>query len=349
MGEQRRQYVAIAPHALNPTVEAARRALMPSHHTCGIDVLNSSGRHAHLIDPNNAAVSRLLRTIRPAPFGEFLDPGQLARGFAEAAMRKATVFAVSELSLGTAVVSQFLGRLPVKVVALVHGEYDAHRLARNLDGALCLTDAVEERMRASGMRAVTRVTWGPDLEFSGYRGARPEDFGVVALGRAGRDYETLLQAIHLAGVDAIVNVPRRIALPETARRLDGISRTTEFDPGSYTRPTQAFTTASVFVIPLIRPFDIPIGLTEVNDALALGCPIIMTRSPGLGFDIAERGIGIQVAPHDPESIATALTTLRDDPAMRGEMGDKAREFARTTWNYNEFRTQLDSFLCAHDF
>lgn len=71
------------------------------------------------------------------------------------------------------------------------------------------------------------------------------------------------------------------------------------------------------------------------DYLACGIPVL-TNYPGWVADLlAEHGCGLAVRPDDPSAFADAVVRLRDQPALRAEMGRKARQlgegqFARAT-------------------
>jgi glycosyltransferase involved in cell wall biosynthesis len=153
-------------------------------------------------------------------------------------------------------------------------------------------------------------------------------------------------------VSAVVNTPTSV-LPANTQSFDKLTAHAiglqNFDPISYARPIEAFRYASIFVIPLIRQFDTPVGLTEVNDALALGRPIVMTRSRSLGFDIEAEGLGIWVDPGDVDGLINAITMLRDDESMRREMGVNARSFAERRWNYQRFSADIDIFMTSRGF
>jgi glycosyltransferase involved in cell wall biosynthesis len=164
---------------------------------------------------------------------------------------------------------------------------------------------------------------------------------------------SLLRALGAMGeVPAVVNT-RASVLPANTKTFGKLtahaSGSWRFDPASYARSIEAFRYASIFVIPLARQFDTPVGLTEVNDALALGRPIVMTRNRHLGFDIEAENLGIWVDPGDVDGLINAITMLRDDESMRREMGVNARSFAERQWNYDRFSADIDMFMASRGF
>jgi glycosyltransferase involved in cell wall biosynthesis len=326
---------------------------LPRHQLFGADYLRSQGCEVDFVDSTRTIVSRSLRRLKPGVLGHWLDPAQFARAAARAVQEDATIYALQAFSLGTVPLARLLGRKRPKIAALVHEAFSGRYprfLARYVDGAACLTDDAAETMTACGLEAVTSVGWGPDLEFRGYECAPPDGFSIGSLGRTARDFETLLHSLEIADVPAVVDVPLGTGLPSKVRTLQevaALSGVHRFDAWSYHRAVAGFRHASAFAIPLQQPFGGPVGLTEVNDALALGRPVVMTRTPGLGFDIEAEGFGIWVEPHDVDGFARAIAALRDDESMAVEMGRNARAFAESKWNYGQFSRDVDRFLVAY--
>jgi glycosyltransferase involved in cell wall biosynthesis len=97
--------------------------------------------------------------------------------------------------------------------------------------------------------------------------------------------------------------------------------------------------ASVVAIPIADP-DRLTGLSELNDALALGKPIVITCSPYTPIDVDEIGCGIVVDAQDEAGWREAIATLAHDDDLRTAMGARARAFAEREWNYERFCSDL---------
>ena len=81
----------------------------------------------------------------------------------------------------------------------------------------------------------------------------------------------------------------------------------------------------------LRAFDIFVlasrkeGLgTSVLDAMALGLPVAATRAGGIPEMISDQQDGLLVPPQDPEALSAAILTLARDPALRQELGERAK-------------------------
>ena len=347
-GRMPRRYVAINNYSIANSLEGVRRETLPRQHLYGVDHLVDIGCAVQAIDLGVSASARLAKRLAPDKLGAWVDPRQLSLALAAAAKSDATLYAMNAYALGNVFAGRAVHR---RVVAVVHDAFQgryARQLARTLGGAVCLTERAASVLADNGLEHVAIASWGPDLLFPGYVVA-PEsaEFCVVSLGSTARDFTLLFTAIDSLNVAGIVNAPSDLTLPRSVRHLADVAAAegyNRFEETSYERPMVAWRQASVFAIPLTGPFDGPVGLTEVNDALALGRPIVMTRTPGLGFDIEAEGLGIWVDPHDPDGWTRAIRFFRDDTDARVEMGRKAREFASQRWNNQRYSHDLDAFL-----
>ena len=81
--------------------------------------------------------------------------------------------------------------------------------------------------------------------------------------------------------------------------------------------------ARAVAIPLERTSYLA-GLTSLMDALAMGLPVIMTRTPYIDIDLEAEGVGIWVDAGDAHGWRAALEKLRDDPDGAAAMGARGR-------------------------
>jgi glycosyltransferase involved in cell wall biosynthesis len=116
--------------------------------------------------------------------------------------------------------------------------------------------------------------------------------------------------------------------------LDGVDPDA---PGQYlaARVLDDIAAASIVAVPVRDPGRLT-GLTEIADALALGKPVVASRSPYFPFDIEAVGCGIWVEPEDADGWARAISHLLADRDARVAMGMAGRRFAERHWNYERF-------------
>jgi glycosyltransferase involved in cell wall biosynthesis len=207
------------------------------------------------------------------------------------------------------------------------------------DVVICLSRRVRDRLRADGHPDAVWAPWGPDLDLPAYTPTAATH--VVSTGKSGRDLPTLLAALGGLGVPAKVyalpplpaNVPPGVDLVTTDRHEDhGGGDAPQF---AFERVIEDVRSASVVAIPLLRT-DRLTGLTELCDALALGKPVVMTRTPYIDVDLAAIGCGVWVEPGDVRGWRDALRDLARDPRAAAEMGANGRAYAEREWNAEAF-------------
>ncbi|MEV0406275.1 glycosyltransferase [Actinoallomurus sp. NPDC050550] len=87
--------------------------------------------------------------------------------------------------------------------------------------------------------------------------------------------------------------------------------------------------------------------TKVVEYMARGIPVISTPNPIAARIVGDANCGLVVPFEDPEATAAAVRRLRDDPAMRLEMGKRGHEAARARFHWPEqarlFVAQLEDW------
>jgi glycosyltransferase involved in cell wall biosynthesis len=90
--------------------------------------------------------------------------------------------------------------------------------------------------------------------------------------------------------------------------------------------------------------------TKVVEYMARGLPVITTPNPIAAEIVTQGGCGLVVPFQDPEATAAAVRRLRDDPALRLDMGKRGHEAARAKFHWPEqarlFVAQLEDWASA---
>lgn len=321
---------------------ASRRAASqqyPRQHLYGADYLAAAGHHVQWAEPSEHGwLTRAGRRGR----GRWGDLGQ------ELAIRRAVTpgsvcFAAEPWHVAGVSRLRRRGSWPAPLIGVLHQPprgASALDLARGFDVALCLSRKTAEEAVAAGRdpARTTALPWGPDVTMTGYASTGAEF--VLSSGKTNRDLTTLVSAS--AGLDVPLRVYSLEPLPGAPSNITVVTTDRHEDLGGGSRPQFAFETvlrdtcrAAVVAIPLADP-DRLSGLSEINDALALGKPILMTRTPYIDIDIEAIGCGRWIAPGDVAGWRRALTELWDDPDLRASMGEAGRLFAEQSWNSDLF-------------
>ncbi|MEA2125708.1 MAG: hypothetical protein QOI80_2490 [Solirubrobacteraceae bacterium] len=293
----------------------------PRQHLWGADALERAGFAVEygFFGNNRDALRRLSGRLGDR-FGDLEQQAAMARR-----ADRDTVIYAGEASLLRGLLAL---RWRVPTVAVMHR---AGRWATRLDVAVCLSANVRDELVHRHGRDPARTPlapWGPDLGYAGYTSTGEEL--VVSAGKTDRDTATLLRALEQTDLRARVyaELPARSGAVEIVETKPG-------PPLSYPGVLDDLRRASIVAIPL-HPGDRLVGLTEINDALALGKPIVVTRTDAIDFDPDRVGCGVSVAPHDVAGWRDALTRLAGDPGLRAEMGRRGREFAEAGYNAEAF-------------
>lgn len=156
---------------------------------------------------------------------------------------------------------------------------------------------------------------------------------ICAAGKEMRDYPTLLEALrgtdvpcHIATDTVRVNGRGLRARHVGAEQFDrdGISNVT-IGPRSPTELRELYARSRFVVVPLM-PSDTDNGITVILEAMAMGKPVICSRTKGQ-VDVIQDGItGIFVPRGDPVALRRAILDLWNDPDRARKMGAQGRAY-----------------------
>lgn len=168
-------------------------------------------------------------------------------------------------------------------------------------GYLCLTaDAADHYRRVAPGALVRSLDWAADLTLFPGSDAPGEFF--FACGRTNRDYPTLLRAaaalpderFHLLVSPELL---RGLAVPANVRVLDGPADAGTDRGVSYPEMVaRDYARCHALLIPRREDPHDTCGLTNLLEGLAMGRPVVMTRTGALDIDVEAEGVGLHVAP-----------------------------------------------------
>jgi glycosyltransferase involved in cell wall biosynthesis len=177
---------------------------------------------------------------------------------------------------------------------------------------------------------------------------RPQDLEedlICAAGSEMRDYPTLLEAVrgtdlrcHIASDH--VRLPGRVRLSanrrvpiETYRPLAGPHVT--FGRKGLLELRELYARSRFVVVPLVAS-NSDNGVSVILEAMAMGKPVICSRTRGQ-VDVIEDGVnGLLVPVGDPQALRQAILGLWNDPDRRRAMGAKARAHVERLHTLEQF-------------
>jgi Glycosyl transferases group 1 len=157
---------------------------------------------------------------------------------------------------------------------------------------------------------------------------------VFAGGNSSRDYRPLLAAAR--GLESPVTIATTLPLHDVAPNI--MAGAISHD--EYERWTRE---AGVVVVPLMGDSARSAGQTTYLNAMALGKPVVVTDSPGVGTYLEDGITGLIVPPDDPDALREAIRwTLdpRNDSDVQ-RMCERARHVARERFSPTAY---LDAIL-----
>jgi glycosyltransferase involved in cell wall biosynthesis len=122
---------------------------------------------------------------------------------------------------------------------------------------------------------------------------------------------------------------------DTIRRLGLTDRIALLGPVPPTQRWTLFDGADVFVLPS-RSENFGIVVAE---AMARGCPVLVTEGVQANEHVTRAGAGL-VTPPTVEAVGTGLNQLLSDPATRSEMGSRGRTYASEHFNWDRIAGRL---------
>ena len=149
---------------------------------------------------------------------------------------------------------------------------------------------------------------------------------ICSAGLEFRDYPTMIEAVR--GLD--VEVVLAAASPWSKRRdVSGdvnIPANVTVERLGFVDLRTLYASAAVVVVPLVDS-DFQAGITTILEAMAMGKPIICTRTRGQVDVIVDGSTGVYVAPGDVGELRSAIGRLLADHDLAARLGHAARAWA----------------------
>ncbi|MFF2346366.1 glycosyltransferase [Pseudarthrobacter sp. NPDC058119] len=88
------------------------------------------------------------------------------------------------------------------------------------------------------------------------------------------------------------------------------------------------------------PWYEPFGIVPL-EAMACGVPVVAAAVGGLRDTVVDHATGLHVPPRDPEAIASALSLLLENPALRESLGRAGEKRARTRYSWDRVAAETE--------
>lgn len=211
---------------------------------------------------------------------------------------------------------------------------------------LCLSKAVRrDLIERFGVRPshAHNTGYGVDTGFFRPPAAALTAPVIVSAGTANRDYGTLIRAA------APLRVPIRIAADSAwfPTQVDvGSQLPAEVEIrsyGNYQRLRELYASASLVVVPL-HPAKHACGYAVIAEAMAMGKPVIATRTDVHSDFIIDGETGFYVEPGDVEGLQDRISYLLANPDIAGRMGQAARQRMETLFSVESYCERIERVI-----
>jgi len=164
---------------------------------------------------------------------------------------------------------------------------------------------------------------------------------VLAVGDdVSRDYPTLIAACRALGVPLKLRSSAR--LPELKENIPGI---TVLGRQSYRELRELYARATIVVVP-IKAVDYPSGITAVFEAMAMGKPLIASRTGTTADFVQHRQNGILVTPENADELREELRSLWNDRALQATLGENGRSSLKAGFSRDHYIRRFSERLHA---
>ncbi len=313
------------PHVAQALIDATLRGEEPRERLYGLVELREMGWTVDVADSRFDGLSGWLRRR----FGWLMNPIDFRTAIKIA--RSDILLVKDDFSLMAAIVGRVLGK---RVIFLDSMFEIPRRFWRRWSALLCIRLA--HRVYAFSRSQVALWVRALDLDEASFRCTRftvdvpfyraehrrgAASPYVFAVGRdTGRDFQSLVDAMH--GLQAALKL---VTLPYLSRRLDpGDVELNVVERVSYQQLFNLYAGAAAAVVPLRSGITYPSGIRAVLEAMALGTPVVATRTPVLEEFFQHEQHLLYAEAGDADSIRRQLDRIFEDREFADAMAMRAR-------------------------
>jgi glycosyltransferase involved in cell wall biosynthesis len=322
-----------------------KQGLKPANHIYGIDFLEQEGMKIILVPFKKNSfllkLSKWLERVLPIPLGD------LDQQWSAWKMRKEADIVYSPCQTQTWVLSYLraLGFFKKPIVAVAHHPFDKGRLSpfrrpflrwsfAGTDAYPALSQVVSQEINRIAQQHLSETLfWGPQLDYFSPSSQLGEK--IIVAGRTGRDFTTFGKAASKTHVPCQIVCLKENYQNEFDSFATNVEVLTNDAPMTYRELEKSYQEALAIAIPFHYSKNL-CGLTSLTDALAIGKPILMTRTEFIDLDLEKEGIGCWIDPMDEQGWTDAIQRLSEEEGLGQKMGKKARKIAEERFNYTVF-------------
>jgi glycosyltransferase involved in cell wall biosynthesis len=149
---------------------------------------------------------------------------------------------------------------------------------------------------------------------------------VSAAGLEWRDYDVLIEAAR-----RLPDMTFKLAAASPWSKHQDKTAKRDLPPNvtarryEYGELRDLYASSAIVVVPLLEN-DFQAGVTTILEGMAMGKPVVVTKTSGQTDVIIDGENGVYVPVADADAVTNALVRLRTDPALRQRLGQGARSW-----------------------
>ena len=244
-----------------------------------------------------------------------------------------------------------LGFIRVPVVSLLYAREPLNHSEAH-QGVIALNPAAAEHARKLAPHAkVANLAWGGDLDYFPILPYQAK--WLLSCGITYRDHRTLAKAAAQSKVPirlicsprpAGIDWPTNVDVTDAGRQIN-----IDDKPVSYEQLLNDYYANAAGSLIITGPdpaHNGACGFTNLIEAMAMGRPVILTRTGALAteIDVEKEQCGLHVPAEDPEALAIAMQRLLDNPAEAEAMGQAGRKLCESRYNIARYAKELHQFF-----
>jgi len=90
------------------------------------------------------------------------------------------------------------------------------------------------------------------------------------------------------------------------------------------------------------PNDLQTWGLAVLEAMACGCPVLVSRGSGVHEVLVDQDSALLFSPRNPKELANKIEVLVCQPDLRYEIARKGMKLARDTYNWDRFAEEIET-------
>lgn len=184
------------------------------------------------------------------------------------------------------------------------------------------------------------VFWGANISFfdeikNNVQSLIDQEPFYAAMGNANRDYVTLVDSFKNLNVKLKIFAKKPKSITEVPSNVEFIDLSDEGINGMAIL-RKYYLTARAVLLPIKSVNDVPNGATVLIEALAAGCPIVITDYETNYIDVEKENVGLKVYTNTVDSWKNAINFIENNSNKVLEWKINARKLADDKYNYQNF-------------